>query len=93
MYDDVIGAPSNDLLRNNDSGIPTQIDRIEGSETNGGYHQSNNNMSINHVARRHQLYVGNLSWVSSMYNYYESVHSFNRFILHKYLLLFFIVDN
>lgn len=39
------------------------------SETNGSYQGGN----MHHIARRFQLYVGNLTWVS--YTTWESKHS------------------
>lgn len=36
-------------------------------ETNGSapYHQLGNNIQPNQIGRRHQLYVGNLTWVNN----------------------------
>lgn len=66
LYDEVLSAPANSLASNgqddrgNSSIAP--IDRIEPSgDTNGNSYGSQN--SINHIPRRHQLYVGNLTWV------------------------------
>lgn len=65
LYDEVLATPANSLGngqdRSNASIAP--IDRIESSgDTNGNSYGSQN--SINHIPRRHQLYVGNLTWVS-----------------------------
>ena len=64
LYDDVIATPTGDVARNNDSGGSAQIDRVEGGDSNGGYHHVGNNLAPNQFGRRHQLYVGNLTWVS-----------------------------
>lgn len=37
------------------------MDRLDGSDRNGDYHHHGSG-SMNHIARRHQLYIGNLSW-------------------------------
>ncbi|KAL1403124.1 hypothetical protein pipiens_005804 [Culex pipiens pipiens] len=59
LYDDVI-TPSGDHGRNN-SGRGPSMDRLDGSDRNGDYHHHGSG-SMNHIARRHQLYIGNLSW-------------------------------
>lgn len=71
LYDDVIatapGNPAEDGPNDgpphiNPSGPPPSGPE----ETNGAppYHQHGNNITPNTIGRRHQLYVGNLTWVS-----------------------------
>lgn len=48
----------NDIVREDSN---EELDRNEG-ETNGSYHGGTNHMAPAHVGRRHQLYVGNLTW-------------------------------
>uniref|UniRef100_A0A1Q3EXM0 Cleavage and polyadenylation specificity factor subunit 6 n=1 Tax=Culex tarsalis TaxID=7177 RepID=A0A1Q3EXM0_CULTA len=57
LYDDVI-TPSGDHGRNNSGSA--SMDRLDG-DRNGDYHHHGSG-SMNHIARRHQLYIGNLSW-------------------------------
>lgn len=59
-------------ISNNDFDKHHQQDNNHDNETNGSYNSGN--PSFNHVARRHQLYIGNLTWVC--YNSFE----FNEFI-------------
>jgi cleavage and polyadenylation specificity factor subunit 6/7 len=51
-------APTTETPRVNDTPTPAPIDRVEPVEQTNGYHVQNN---MGHT-RRHQLYVGNLSW-------------------------------
>lgn len=60
MYDDVI-TPSGDHGRNS-SGRGPSIERLDGVDSNGAYHHHGPGGPMNHMARRFQLYVGNLSW-------------------------------
>lgn len=48
-------------ISNNDFDKHHQQDNNHDNETNGSYNSGN--PSFNHVARRHQLYIGNLTWV------------------------------
>ena len=64
LYDDVIAAPSESHDRSDISTPASQIDRVESHDTNGGFAHIGNNLAPNHIGRRHQLYVGNLTWVS-----------------------------
>ncbi|XP_021698727.1 cleavage and polyadenylation specificity factor subunit CG7185 isoform X1 [Aedes aegypti] len=59
LYDDVI-TPSGDHGRNS-SGRGPSMERLDGVDTNGAYHHHGSG-PMNHMARRFQLYVGNLSW-------------------------------
>lgn len=66
LYDDVIAAPAggnNNSGGNNGEGGGDATSPNE--DTNGGapYHQLGNNIQPNQIGRRHQLYVGNLTWV------------------------------
>lgn len=65
LYDDVVAAPSSEPHERNDAenGSGPPIDRIDCGDTNGSYMHISNNVAPNHVGRRHQLYVGNLTWV------------------------------
>lgn len=68
LYDDVIAAAPG----NNERGTSESSERADradretsNEETNGNasYHSLTNNIQPNQVGRRHQLYVGNLTWV------------------------------
>lgn len=67
LYDDVIAAPSSEPHERSDSAAPPsqQTDRSDGHDMNGGFAHVGNNLAPNHLGRRHQLYVGNLTWVSA----------------------------
>lgn len=66
LYDDVIAAPSSEPHDRSDNATPAlQIDRVDSNDTNGTGHSYN--LAPNHIGRRHQLYVGNLTWVSSFF--------------------------
>lgn len=66
MYDDVIAAPSSDPHDRPENAAQANVilDRggLDGIDANGGFHMGNS-MQPNHIGRRHQLYVGNLTWV------------------------------
>jgi cleavage and polyadenylation specificity factor subunit 6/7 len=68
LYDDVIAAaPGNNERGTSESSDRGDRDReASNEETNGNapYHQLGNNIQPNQIGRRHQLYVGNLTWVS-----------------------------
>ena len=66
LYDDVIAAPSSEPHErvDNENGSAVPQERSDGVDTNGGYMHIGNNLAPNHIGRRHQLYVGNLTWVS-----------------------------
>jgi hypothetical protein len=74
LYDDVIAAPPSTGAGGDESsqaahtpGPPIQnSDGHSPSNANPPYHQMGNNIQPNQVGRRHQLYVGNLTWVSVM---------------------------
>lgn len=70
MYDDVVAAPSSEPHErtDNENGSIPPGERVDG-DTNGSYMHGGNNMIPNHVGRRHQLYVGNLTWVSSFFKF------------------------
>lgn len=59
-----MAAPSSEPHERNDNenGSGPPIDRNDG-DTNGSYMHMGNNVGPNHMNRRHQLYVGNLTWV------------------------------
>jgi hypothetical protein len=66
LYDDVIAAPAGgnggvSSSNTGDGGDTTSPNE----ETNGNapYHQLGNNIQPNQIGRRHQLYIGNLTWV------------------------------
>lgn len=65
LYDDVITTPSSEPHeRGLNSDTPnSQGDRADSIDTNGSFSHMNN-MGPNHIGRRHQLYVGNLTWVN-----------------------------
>lgn len=66
MYDDVVAAPSSEpheRTDNNENG--NQAERgPDGVDSNGGYSQMGNSFPPSFAGRRHQLYVGNLTWVN-----------------------------
>lgn len=68
LYDDVIAAPAggNGGVSSANSGDGGGDTTSPNEETNGSapYHQLGNNIQPNQIGRRHQLYVGNLTWVS-----------------------------
>lgn len=64
LYDDVVAAPSSEpheRTDNNENG--NQAERPDGVDSNGSYSQMGNSFPPNYAGRRHQLYVGNLTWV------------------------------
>lgn len=64
LYDDVIAAPADGSRQaETTTTASSQAERSENPEANGGYHHIGNNLAPNHIGRRHQLYVGNLTWV------------------------------
>lgn len=73
LYDDVVAAPSSEPheRNENENGSIQPAERSDGNDANGSYLQMGNSFAPNHPGRRHQLYVGNLTWVSR--TYYNSV--------------------
>lgn len=75
LYDDVIAAPAggNGGVSSGNTGESGGDTTSPNEETNGNapYHQLGNNIQPNQIGRRHQLYVGNLTWV------YIHVHRIN----------------
>lgn len=74
MYDDVVAAPSSEpheRTENENGSIPS-AERSDGVDSNGSYMHIGNNSAPNHVGRRHQLYVGNLTWASIIYDKFGS---------------------
>lgn len=67
LYDDVIAAPAggNGGVSSSNTGDGGGDTTSPNEETNGNapYHQLGNNIQPNQIGRRHQLYVGNLTWV------------------------------
>lgn len=77
LYDDVMVPPSsggggNEANNRNSDGPGMNNDHRsdrnnDSGETNGGnYHHVGNNLAPSHMGRRHQLYIGNLTWVSCL---------------------------
>ena len=72
LYDDVIAAPPTTGGGGDENSQPPHtpgppIQNSDGHSPNNAnppYHQMGNNIQPNQVGRRHQLYVGNLTWVS-----------------------------
>lgn len=66
LYDDVVAAPSSEPheRNENENGSMPSSERPDGNEANGSYSHMGNSYAPNHPGRRHQLYVGNLTWVS-----------------------------
>lgn len=67
LYDDVIASAPGNVDENNDGPHlnPGGPPPPNPEDTNGAppYHQHGNNITPNTIGRRHQLYVGNLTWV------------------------------
>lgn len=65
LYDDVIAVPSSEPHDRIDSVATSQDRSGDSMDTNGGFAHIGNNLALgsNHIGRRHQLYVGNLTWV------------------------------
>lgn len=72
LYDDVLAVPTTTGNGNgpsatqidNSQASVAPIDRLDEVESNGGGY------SNHHMARRHQLYVGNLTWVSFFFVFF-----------------------
>lgn len=62
LYDDVIVKQDD-----GENGNQPATQRRPSEETNGGgsYHNNSGHGHHGHIGRRHQLYVGNLTWVSN----------------------------
>lgn len=75
----IASAPGNagdgdgDAGHHRDTGPPPP--NVEDSNGAPPYHQHSNNITPNTIGRRHQLYVGNLSWVrtvnTSFFHFYD----------------------
>lgn len=65
MYDDVVAAPSSEPHErtDNENGSMPSAERPDGVDSNGSYSHGST-FPPNHPGRRHQLYVGNLTWAS-----------------------------
>ncbi|KAG4069465.1 hypothetical protein HA402_001764 [Bradysia odoriphaga] len=75
LYDDVIATPSSEP---HERGLNTdtpnsQGDRPDSIDTNGSFAHMNN-MGPNHIGRRHQLYVGNLTWWTTDQDITDACH-------------------
>lgn len=68
-------APSSEPHGRNDNenGNIPPAERSENVDANGSYGSMGNSFPPNHPGRRHQLYVGNLTWVCV---YIGFIHSF-----------------
>lgn len=67
LYDDVVAAQSSEPHERNENengSIQPSDGRSDGNDINGSYSHMGNTFAPNHQGRRHQLYVGNLTWVS-----------------------------
>ena len=81
LYDDVIAAPpgGNGGVSNSDRDRSRDRDNSSPSEeTNGNssYHHGNNTSSGG-GGRRHQLYVGNLTWVGVSFSFKTEINIFS----------------
>lgn len=74
LYDDIGGPPESVVpgtpgagasIEGNASGVPG-ADGASGA-SNGVYHQGAGSLAPNHMGRRYQLYVGNLTWVNDFW--------------------------
>lgn len=75
LYDDVIAAPADGSRQaETTTTASSQAERSENPEANGGYHHIGNNLAPNHIGRRHQLYVGNLTWWTTDQDITNAVH-------------------
>lgn len=68
LYDDVVAAPSSEPHERNDNeNGSNSAERPDGNDANGSYSHMGSSFAPNHLGRRHQLYVGNLTWVSVIF--------------------------
>lgn len=92
MYDDVISAPSggnggvsgnNSTVGGGGGGGDADTPNANNEETNGNapYHQLGNNIQPNQIGRRHQLYIGNLTWVNNTFFYHHHYQCNETFII------------
>lgn len=84
LYDDVIAAPSSephDRIENT-SQSNAIMDRggPDGMDQNNGFAHIGNNLAPNHIGRRHQLYVGNLTWVSVLSGHARAAYPLHQFL-------------
>lgn len=109
LYDDISGpventsntsAPGTSLAGTNESparGGTNSEGNNGNAGANGVYSQSSGSMGVSSIARRFQLYIGNLTWVSFLfisYKNYYNIHNTNNFsyiYLHIFLLFFFFL--
>lgn len=84
MYDDVVAAPSSEPheRNENENGSMPSTERSDGNDANGSYSHMGSSYAPNHPGRRHQLYVGNLTWVSSIVCV-EEIDLVSVFVLEK----------
>lgn len=87
LYDDVIAAPATAATENNET---TSTPAPAAEETNGTTYQAQgNNITPSSVGRKHQLYVGNLTWVSTQgsleYNYWFYFYIYLKFSIKNYI--------
>lgn len=80
LYDDVIATPTGGnggVTGNNTGGNDSDSQNATNEETNGNapYHQLGNNIQPNQIGRRHQLYIGNLTWWTSDQDITDAVQS------------------
>lgn len=61
LYDDISVPNDNVAVVDGSSGASAQADENSAATANGVYHQSGS-LTPNHMGRRYQLYVGNLTW-------------------------------
>lgn len=93
MYDDVIAAPAggNGGVSSGNTGDGGGDTTSTNEETNGNapYHQLGNNIQPNQIGRRHQLYIGNLTWVYNniYFIFYFFFYKFKIYFAFKYMLI------
>lgn len=94
LYDDVIAAPAggNGGVSSGNTGDGGGDTTSTNEETNGNapYHQLGNNIQPNQIGRRHQLYIGNLTWVYNNIYFIFYLFFFYKFKIYfalKYILI------
>lgn len=70
LYDDVIAAPATTNSAENSENNHQTASTATPEETNGNTYSTQGNNITPNVGRRHQLYVGNLTWVSKLTIYF-----------------------
>lgn len=77
LYDDVIATPAAGPGGDTAESKHPPVSNSNSEETNGTTYQTQgNNITPNTLGRRHQLYVGNLNWVSECLCYCKTIKKY-----------------